>query len=161
MSKIHPMIMQCINHFLNVLQIFRLVTLEEVAQKGCRICILHSKPRKTNPELRWPFLERGLDQIMSRDSFQPKPSCLYNLSGCSPPFLASNSETLLSFHFLLTHQPHHSQSHEGPQTNSPSLPLPGLFSRFQGDYSVLPLPLEKGEVLCTFIHPCCSSLNFY
>lgn len=161
MSKTYPMIYQCIDHFLNLLQIFSLITLGEVAQRGCRICILHAKPRKENPELSQPCLERGLDQIMCRDSFQSKSSCLYNLSGCSPLFLASNSATLLSFHFLLTHQPRHPQSLEGSQTNSPCLPLPGRFSRLQGDNSVLPLPLEKGEVLCIFTHPCCPSLNPY
>lgn len=96
MSKTYSMIYQCRNHFLHLLQIFSLITLEEAAQRGYRICILHSKLRKTNTELSWPCLERSLDQIISRDSFQPKSSWLCNLSGCSPPFLASNSETLLS-----------------------------------------------------------------
>jgi len=74
--------------FLNVLEIFWLITLEQIVQRGCRICILGGVQNQARQslDLTWPCLEKGLDHINSRCLFQPKSSCLYNFSRCPPPF---------------------------------------------------------------------------
>lgn len=136
------------SHSVLFLKIFCLTTLERVAQRGCRICILGGiqNQARQSPDLRWHCLDRGLDQIISKGPFKPKSSYLSNFSGCASPFLTRNSETL-----LLTY----------PVTWSLPLSLPGLLSILKGDYSIYPLLIGEGEVLHTFAHPCCPSLYLY
>lgn len=137
------------SHSVVFLQIFCLTALEQVSQRGCRICILGGIQNKArqSPDLRWPCLERRLDQITSKGPFKPKLSCLSNFSGCPSPFLTRNSETFLLISYPVTW----------------SLPLfsTGLLSRLKENYSIYHLPIGEGEVLHTLAHRCCSSLNLY